>query len=561
MFKEQIALALAKHLQVKKGEILAQLEKPRYSNLGDLAFPCFSLAKQQKKNPFEIASELAEKIYPIKGVEKIQPLGGYVNFFVNKKVLGKEIITKILHEKNRFGSTKEGKGKKVVVEFSSPNIAKPMSIGHLRSTVIGNSLMKIFSFLGYKCISINYLGDYGTQFGALLVAYKRWGAEVEKEMQKNPISALLKLYTRFSSEVEKNPELEEAARAEFRKLESKDKETIKLWKTFRDFSIQEFKRFYKTFSIDFDVYSGESFYSEQAKKIIQEMIDKKVATKSAGALIVQLKESPLLVQKSDGSTLYSTRDLAAAKDRYEKYRFDRMIYVVGSEQNLYFRQLFKTLELLGYEWAKNCVHANFGMIYLPSGKISTRKGTLVFVEEVLEKIFELTRKFVAKENLSEKEKEKISKAVGISALIYSDLSNDRIKDICFDWNNILRLEGDSGPYIQYTYARAKSILRKSEKSEKFHVPSLPLTEEEKSLVIDLSEFPYMVKDAADHFSPHIIANYMLKLSDNFNSFYERCPVMRAEKATRQSRIALTTAAAQIIHNCMVLLGMIPLEKM
>jgi arginyl-tRNA synthetase len=341
-----------------------------------------------------------------------------------------------------------------------------------------------------------------------------------------------------------------------------------LWKRFRQLSIVEFEKLYNVLGVKFDVYSGESVYSKEASEIIQKMKKSKIAVESEGALIVDLKDyalPPLLVQKSDGATMYSSRDIAAAMDRYKKYKPDKMLYVVASEQNNYFRQLFKTFELMNLPFSNKCYHVSFGMIYMPEGgKVSSRKGEIIFLEDVLDKIFELTRKLVD-DKLSEKEKEKISKAVGVSALIYSDLSNDRIKDIKFDWDKILRLEGDSGPYLQYTYARAKSILAKSKlnlkKLVEKDIKNIPLEEEEKALIVLLKEFPSIVENAASSFSPHIIANYALKVSDTFNTFYEKCPVLKADVSEKKFRLALTQSVAQVLKNAMLLLGMIPLERM
>jgi arginyl-tRNA synthetase len=564
--EEAIAKELSKHTGLKKEEIIPLLEKPKYSNLGDLAFPCFILASKLKKNPKEIAVSLEQKFASLpEGIEKVSAEGGYLNFFFDKRTLAVSVINKVLKEKDDYGSSEEGKGKKIVLDFSSPNIAKPMSIAHLRSTVIGNSLSKIYSFLGYDCININFLGDYGTQFGKLLVAYKKWG--IKNEMKNEPIKALLKLYNKFYAEAESNPKLEEEARHEFRKLEKGDKENLEIWKNFRQLSLDEFKKFYDILGIKFDVYSGESLYSKDAVQVIKELQKKKIAVTSQKALIVPLDKfnlPPLLIRKSDDATMYSSRDIAAAIDRYNKYKFDKLLYIVASEQNTYFKQLFKTFELMGLKWAKDCHHINFGMIYMEEGKVSTRKGQIVFLEDVLEKILELTKP-LADEKLPEKEREKISKAVGVSALIYSDLSNDRIKDVKFDWDKLLRLEGDSGPYIQYTYARAKSILEKSKSNikkitEKEMQKIVFLTEEEKSLIVLLNEFPLIVKSAAEHFAPHIIADYMLKVSDIFNTFYEKCPVLKAEKE-KSFRLAMTESVSYVLKNSMMLLGMIPLEHM
>jgi len=563
--KEEIASLLAKQLKKFPEDIMLLLEKPKFSNLGDVAFPCFDLAREFKRSPFEIAANIASALVILpKGVSKVQAIGGYMNFYFDKTALADSVIKDILKSKKRYGSSKEGKGKKIIIDYSSPNIAKPMSIGHLRSTIIGHSLYRILSFQGYKCIGINFLGDYGTQFGKLMCAYEKWGKGFEKEMKEQPIETMLKLYVRFTEEAEKNPALDDEARLWFKKLEDKDAKALALWKKFRELSLRDFKRFYDIFGIKFDVYSGESYYSEKAKDIITETIVKKLSFESEKALIISFgkNEAPIILRKSDGTTTYSTRDLAAAIDHHKKYDFYKKLYVVATEQNAYFKHLFEALKRMDYPWFKDCVHVPFGMIYLPEGKISTRKGNVVFLEDVIGKIFQLTRKFVEKqETLSNKEKDKIAKAVGISALVYGDLSNDRTRDVKFDWNNLLRLEGDSGPYLQYTYARANGILRKEKKKVlKFHVPSR-LAEDEELLISDLSEFPDIVKDSATHYSPHIIANHLLRISDHFNRFYEKCPVLTADDATKHFRIELAKAVSQVMENGMLLLGMIPLKRM
>lgn len=563
MLKREVAKALAEVVNINKEDILKVLEKPRYSNLGDVSFPCFVLARQLKKNPVVIANDLAKKfLIPPKGIKEVKQLGAYINFYMDKTILGEEVIGNIQKQEEKYGSTPIGKGKTIVLEFSSPNIAKPMSIGHLRSTLIGNSLNKILTFTEHKCITINYLGDYGTQFGKLLSAYKRWGKEVEEEMKTEPIRALLRLYVKFSAEAEKDEKLNDEARLMFKLLEKEDSWAKKLWKNFRDLSLKEFEKFYEILGVKFDVISGESQYRKRAQETLKELKEKKIAILSQKAWIVPFEKygSPLIVQKSDGTTLYSTRDIAAAKSRYNQYKFDKMIYVVGSEQNLHFKQFFDTLKLMDIKWADRCEHVNFGMIYFPGEKMSTRKGNVIFLEDVLNKVFELTRKFVEKSEYSNAEKEKIAKVVGVSALIYGDLSNDRIKDIKFDWSTLLRVEGNSGPYLQYTYARAKSILRKL-KSNKGKFQPTSLAPEEEVLITDLLEFPEVVKQAAEKLQPNLIANHISKLADHFNTFYEKHNVMKAEKQTQQTRLALTSATAQVLKNGMLLLGMTPLERM
>ncbi len=561
--KEAIAKSLSKITGMNKNDIIRNLEKPKYSNLGDISFPCFALAKKLKKSPYMLAEEIASSIgIPSKGILKIQALGGYVNFFLNKEILAEKVLNDILKNKKKYGSSTMGKNKTIVIDYSSPNIAKPMTIGHLRSTIIGNSLYRIFKFLGYKCVGINYLGDYGTQFGKILCAYDKWGKLLGSDLEKKPIESLLKLYLKFNKEAEKNPFLEDEAREWFRKMEKNDKKAIALWRKFRKLSLRDFKKFYSILGVHFDVYSGESQFKDKAKKVLEELKAKGIAIESEGAWIIPFGKNkpPLLVEKKDGTSLYSTRDIAVAEEHFKKYKFLKKLYVVATEQNLYFKQLFSTLERMGYRWSKDCVHVSFGMIYLPQGKISTRSGNIVFLEDVLEKIFKMAEELSKNSALTKKEIKKVSKAVGVSALIYSDLSNDRKKDIKFDWNNILRMEGNSGPYIQYSNVRALSILSKAKrKSYSFEVPLL--NDSEKQLTSLLFEFPEIVKSAADHYAPHLIANYLAKLSDEFNKFYECYPVLNTLEEFKNFRIALTKAVSQVLENGMLLLGMIPLRKM
>jgi len=556
MFKEKIGDMLSKQLKLDKNEVLKLLERPPQPEFGDFAFPCFGIAMKEKENPFKLAQKIVSELKLSKEIEKAEAKGAYINFFINKKILAETILNQILKEKTNYGGSKEGKGRKVVIDFSSPNIAKPMSIGHLRSTILGNSLCRIFSILGYKSVGINYLGDYGTQFGKLIVAYKKWGKKYAEQLEKDPVKILLRLYIKFHEEAEKDKALEEQARNEFKKLEDGDKENTALWKKFRELSLEDFKKFYELLGVKFDVYSGESEYMGKAKDLAKDLIKKKIAVESEGSHIIDLEKysmPPCLITKSDGATLYSTRDLAAAIDRYKKYKFEKMLYVVGSEQKLHFQQIFKTLEILGYEWQKKCSHVNFGLIYLPEGgKMSTRKGEIVFMEEVVEKIIAMTRKLITSE-IPEKEKDEIAKIVGVSALIYADLSNDRIKDISFDWDRILKLEGDSGPYLQYSHRRASSILEKEPFKGKFNVQDL--NDSEKILINELSRFSEVIKDAANHYAPHIIANYSNHLAQIFNDFYEKCPVIKAEEKIKQQRLAIVSATKQVLANCILLLGM------
>jgi arginyl-tRNA synthetase len=555
MFEEKIGELLGKKLGMKPEEVIKLLERPK-PEFGDYAFPCFGMAMKLKENPFKLAQKIVSGLKLPREIEKAEAKGAYVNFFLNKKVLAENILNDIIKEKSKYGSGNEGRGKTVVVDFSAPNIAKPMSIGHLRSTLIGNSLIQIFKFLGYRTAGINYMGDYGTQFGKLIVAYNKWGSKYKKELEKNPIRTLLELYTKFHDEAEKDEKLEDEARREFKKLEEGNKKNLGLWKKFKDSSLKDFNKFYKLLGVNFDVISGESEYREKAMRLANELQKKGIAVESAGSLVIDLKDyamPPCLLKKSDGATLYATRDLAAAIDRYNKYKFDKMLYVVGSEQRLHFQQVFRSLEILGHEWAKKCVHVNFGLIYLPEGgKISSRKGGGVFMDEVVEKIISMSRKLITSD-VSEKEKDKIAEDVGISALIYGDLSNDRIRDVEFDWDKILRLEGDSGPYLQYSCRRAASILEKEKFNGKFSIENL--NDEEKALITELSQFPKIIKEASFHYTPHIIANYSNRLAQLFSNFYEKCPVIKADEKDKQKRLAIVYAVKTVLANCLMLLGM------
>jgi len=563
MFKQKIGELLSKQLNLKEEDVLKMLERPQKPEFGDYAFPCFGLAMKAKENPFKYASKIVDQLNEKlpKEIEKTEVKGAYINFFLNKKVLAENVLKKIMDQKSSYGGSSEGKGKTIVIDYSSPNIAKPMSIGHLRSTIIGNSLLNIFSILGYKTVGINYLGDYGTQFGKLLVAYKKWGKQYN--LDKDPIKTLLELYQKFHAEVEAHPELEDDARMEFKKIEEGNKENLELWKKFRELSVKDFKRIYAMMNVKFDVWSGESLYIKKAKALANSLKKKKIAVESAESFIVSLEDfnmPPCLITKSDGTTLYATRDLAASIDRNKKYKFDQMIYVTGSEQKLHFQQIFKVLEIIGEKFWDKCHHVYSGMIYSKSGKISSRKSgkELVFMEDVINEAISESHKFISTE-MKDKEKDKIAQQVGVSAIIYADLSNDKIKDVEFDWDKILRLEGNSGPYLQYSYRRASSILEKEKFSGKFSIKEM--NDEEKMIVNKLSQFPEAVENAAIHYAPHIIANYANELAQLFNNFYEKCQVLKAEKVVKGQRLAIVSAVKQVLANSLKLLGMQAPDKM
>ena len=547
-----------KKLKISREDIIGKIEIPPNSEMGDYAFPCFSLASAMKENPAEIALEIRGEMGSKTGIFRdVQTKGPYVNFFVNRKELTAGIISEILEEKEKFGSSQIGKGKTVLVEFSSPNIAKPFGIGHLRSTIIGNSLSQISEFCGFKTVRMNYLGDWGTQFGKLIAGYRHFGNG--DKLKKNPIKHLLEVYVKINS----SEEYEEESRDWFRKLEQGDKESLELWKKFRELSLEEFEKIYGELGIKFDVFSGESMYNGEMKEVLGNLKSKKLVKKDKGAEIVDLEKYGLgiaLITKSDGSTLYMTRDLAAAISRKEKYNFDYMIYEVGQEQKLHFAQVFKILELMGYKWAGSCTHVEHGLYLGKDGKkFATRKGKTVFMEDIIRETKGLALEEIKKRNHGAEEPELDRRAmkVAIASIFYGDLKNNRKSDMVFDLKKFTSFEGDTGPYIQYSYARASSILRKAKKSPDSKPGSL--NEKEIELIKKLGEFPEIVIKSYREFSPSYIANYAYRLSQLFNEFYHQHPVIGTKE--EPFRLALVESFRQVIKNAFGLLGIDVLEEM
>ncbi|MBS3072033.1 arginine--tRNA ligase [Candidatus Pacearchaeota archaeon] len=554
--KEIVAKELSKVLDLKEADILSLIETPPSKEFGDFAFPCFSFSKVYKKNPIEIAKELSEKITS-RLFEKVEANGPYLNFFINRKKLAEKTLKKILKEKEKFGSSQIGKGKKIVIDLSAPNIAKPFGIGHLRSTIIGNSLSEIFKFLGYKTVKINYLGDWGTQFGKLIVGYKKFGNE--KSLKKDSIKHLLDVYVK----VNQDPNLEEEARQWFKKMEEGNTEALFLWKKFKDLSLEEFDKIYSLLNIKFDAISGESFYNKKMNSVIELMYKKGLIKESEGAEIIDLEKYGLgvcLIKKKDGATLYATRDITAAIDRHDKYKFDEMIYEVGSEQTLHFKQVFKVLELLGFSWAKNCIHINHGLYLAEDGKkFATRKGKTVFMEDILDETIQLAKKEILKrDKIKEKELEERARFIAIAAIFYGDLKNYRSNDLVFNIEKFISFEGDTGPYLLYSYARAKSILSKAKyKNTKLTIENLE--EIEKNLILELNNFSEIIIHAQKNFSPNIIANYSFKTAQLFNEFYHSSQVIGSEN--EGFRLALVASFAQVLKNALTLLGISVIEKM
>lgn len=562
-FKENIAKELEKKdIGLTFDEIYKLIEIPPQDNMGDYSFPCFSLARTMRKNPAIIAEELASSL-DLKAFEKIENLNAYVNFYVDRKMFEEETLNEIIEKKEKYASSDIGKGKNIVVEFSSVNIAKPFHIGHIRSTVIGDALRNIHKFLGYNTIASNYIGDYGTQFGTMIKAYKLWGDD--DKLRKSPIKELLNLYVRYNTEAENDEKMKEDARLEFKNLEDGQEEAVRLWSWFKEISFKEFDRVYKMLDIDFDNYNGEAYHSEFIPKVIEELKEKDLLVESDGALIVDLSEfdlPPSIVIKSNGSSAYITRDIATAINRKKVYDFDKNLYVVATQQNLHFDQLFAILKLMGYDFYKDCKHVSFGMVSLKDQTLSTRKGQVVFLEDVLNKAIEKTKEVMESRHTEIEDIEETAKIVGIGAVKFQELYNNRIKDYVFDWDEVLNFDGETGPYLQYTYARAKSVLRKAgfEKAEKMNFTKIT-SDEEFALVKSLANFKDTVIKACEKYEPSLITRHLTEIAKNFNKFYNTCQVNVEDKEVKEERLALTYASSLVIKIGLGLLGIKTVEKM
>lgn len=560
--KELLIKRLAELTRISEEKVSSLIEIPKDPSLGDYAFPCFTLAGQLKKNPAQIALELAGKISAPE-FEKVEARGPYLNFFVNRNTLAQVTLREILEKGDAYGTASTGKGKTIVIEFSSPNIAKPFGIGHLRSTIIGNALVNLAKAQGYKTVKINYLGDWGTQFGKLMLAYTRYGDA--KQLKTRPIQHLLELYVCITQDIKADPTLEDEARAWFKKLESRDPKAQKLWKQFRALSLKDFQKVYRQLGVSFDVLSGESLYSEKIPSVMDALKKKGLLKESEGALIVDLESFGLgicLLQKMDGTTIYASRDLAAAIDRYEKYKFDYMLYEVGAEQKLHFQQVFKVLELLGYSWASRCVHVDHGLYLGPDGKkFATREGKTVFMEDILRETEELAKKAIlSREKLSPAAVRKRAAVIARAAIIYGDLKTYRAQNTVFDLERFLAFEGDTGPYLLYAYARTQSLLAKARYRRVKKCPlSSALTESEKKLVLQLAAFPRILAESYESHAPHILANYAYKLAQLFNEFYHAEKVIGSKEES--CRLALIDAFSQVLKTSLSLLNIPVLQKM
>lgn len=563
-FVEEIRAAIAREAGVAEAEV--RIELPRDPSLGDLAFPCFALAKNLKKAPAAIAAELAAKLSSTLHGVATAASGPYLNFKIDRTRLAEAVISEIEARGEAYGGSSIGAGKTVVIDLSSPNIAKPMSVGHLRSTVIGAAIQRLHDALGYKTVGINHIGDWGAQFGKLVAAVNRWGSSVDLESE--PIKALLALYVRYHEEEEKDPTLALAAQAAFQELESGVEGPVRAtWRRLTQLSLAEFDKIYKRLGVRFDEVRGEAFYEPYLQSTIERVVAAGITEESQGALIVDLSSiekgmPPCLLRKTDGTTLYATRDLAAAFHRHELYQFDRCLYVVGGDQRLHFRQLKGVLRRMGLDWEPRVEHVDFGMLRLPEGKMSTRLGRVVFLEDVLDRAVEEALRIIRDKNPDLASAERIAEQVGIGAVIFNDLKRERVKDVEFVWEEVLSFEGETGPYVQYTHARLASILRKARESgEDRGRADFGRLEDAGQVLIRLAQFPDVVRSAAEHAEPSEVTVYLLGLCRELNNWYVQHRVLGQEAPLTAARLSLIRASKNVIANGLRLIGISAPEEM
>lgn len=567
-FKIMIAGEIASALDIAFGnaplsadEIAGLLELPPDSAMGDYAFPCFKLARSLRKAPPMIAGELV-KVINADFLSRVEAVGGYLNFFIDKALYASSVIGEVLDKGEKYGSSDMGAGKTICIDYSSINIAKRFHIGHLSTTALGNALYKIYSFLGYKCVGINHLGDWGTQFGKMIAAYKHWGSR--EMVEQGGVQALSDLYVKFHAEAEKDPSLDDEGRAWFKKIETGDEEAISIWQWFKDLTLKDANRVYDMLGVKFDSYAGEAFYMDKMDPVIEELREKKLLKESDGAYVVDLEEygmPPCLIIKSDGATLYTTRDLAAAFYRKKTYDFTKCLYVVAYQQSLHFRQLFKVIELMGHEWAKDMEHVEFGMVSYEGQALSTRHGHVIYLEDLLNRSIEKARAIIDEKSPNLDDKDGVARKVGIGAVVFFALSAGRIKDIDFWWDRALNFEGETGPYVQYTYARCCSVLGKAPANLPDADYSTLDDAEAQDIVRLLEQFPKLVKEAAQRNEPSLITRYTVDLAQAYNKFYYEHRILDCEPATSAARIAITKAVRNVIGTGLTLIGVEPTEKM
>ncbi len=562
--KTKIIDLLTPHIEgMSSEEISTLIEIPPRPEMGDFAFPCFRLAKLMHKAPNAIAADIRAAIGDVDFLEKIEVQGAYLNFYVKTEVFVKSMID-AASDKN-FGSSDIGQNKVICIDYSSPNVAKNFHVGHLRTTIIGNSLYKIFSKLGYQVVRINHLGDWGTQFGKLIVAYKAWGSK--EAVEKDGIAELMKLYVKFHEEADKNPELVDEARAWFAKMENGDEEALSIWQWFKDISLVEYKRTYDLLGMDFDYYLGESFYRDKCQAVVEKLTDAGLLKESEGAMIVDLSEynmAPCIVTKKDGSSIYATRDLAAIFYRKDTYHFSKCLYVTGQEQKLHFAQVFKVVELLGNEWAKDSlIHIPYGLVSLEGAKLSTRSGNIIYAEDLLHDAISKSLEIITEKSPNLPNKEKVSRMVGVGAILFNDLYNQRIKDVSFSWDKVLNFDGETGPYVQYTHARCSSVVRLAEDFDPEKVIDYSVITEPDAidLLKELSRFPEVITDAAEKYEPSIVARFAVDVAQAFNKFYNSTRIHVPEEHIKQARVMLAYLTKNTLHDALELLGIRAPEAM
>ncbi len=554
---------IAKKLNVNgidASELASFLEVPPTSDMGDYALPCFKLAKILRSSPIKIAEDLKANFEVDNVICGVNAVNGYLNFSIDRQSFALETLTQVQQQGQNYGGDNLGNGKTICIDYSSINIAKPFHIGHLGTTVIGSALCKIFRFLGYKVVGINHLGDYGTQFGKLIVAYKKWSSY--ERVLEGRLSELTKIYVKFHDEAKIHPELEDEARHYFKLIEEGDKESNELFELFKKITLEEVDKIYKLLKVDFDSYAGESFYNDKMAPVVSELKDKGLLKSSDGASVVDLEEygmPPCLILKSDGSTLYATRDIAAAIYRKNTYHFDKCLYVVAYQQNLHFNQFFKVLELMGKDWAKDLVHVAYGMVSLESGSMSTRAGKVVLLEDVINKTIEKAKKVIEDKNPALENKEDIAKKVGVGAVIFSALCNNKIKDIVFSYDRVLSFEGETCPYVLYTVARCNSVLSKNGLAKEFTIPNM--MPEEYEVIKTLAKFSDTVKMAGKNYEPSLVTRYALELASVFNKFYIACKIACEDENLKNFRLAISSATKTVLTNALNLLGIDTVEQM
>ncbi len=566
-FAEQIRSALEKHVEVDPSQL--RIEQPRDPELGDFAFPCFVLAKAMKAAPPKIAADLAPKLAADLDRITAEAAGPYVNFKVERALLAETVLGAIETQGERYGSSDEGAGRTVVIDFSSPNIAKPMHVGHLRSTIIGAAIQRLHDLLGYRTVGINHIGDWGAQFGKLVAALERWGDEVD--LERNPIRSLLALYVRYHEVEESDPELAERARAAFRELEGGEEGQVReTWRRLTELSLREFDQIYERLGVSFDLVRGEAYYEPHLETTVERIEATGIAEMSAGALVVDLSSiekgmAPCLLRKSDGTTLYATRDLAALFLRRDEFAFDRALYVVGGEQKLHFRQLRGVLRRMDLEWESRVEHVAFGLMRLAEGKLSTRKGQVVFLDQVLDQVVEEARRVIAEKNPDLAAHAEVAEQVGIGAVVFNDLKRERIRDVVFDMREVLSFEGETGPYVQYTHARLASILRKAEGGEyaaaREAQPNLAALADAAAILVRLGRYPEVVRSAAAHAEPSEISVWLLAACRELNSWYVDHRVLGVEPELSAARLQLVRACKSVLHSGLQLLGVAAPEEM